>query len=263
MPNAATGGGNNLLLGAGRVYTSQWANNANPGEWIFMGDVEKFSCTLTANTLEKEGSTSSVRSIIASDTISLKAELAFTANEWTPDNIRKALLGTKSTWSQTSGTATDTALGNAKLGAGLKTGKRNIVVTAVKKGATTLVAATSWGGSGDYYVDTVAGIIFIFDTPTTAGLADGDALTWTGTYPTITAKTMISAMTGPITLGVMFVSDNTRGPNREVTVHKVTLTPEGAMDLISKEYGQLNFKATVQADDSQPAGQQYWVDRFM
>lgn len=263
MPNIA-GSGNNLLLGAGRVYTQRWANGSPTSEIVYAGDVEKLTLTTSVNTVEKEGSTTGVRGTLAQDVISVKTELAFTANEWTKDNRAKFALGTLATWSQTSGTATDTALGNVKLGAGLSTGKRKITVTAVKKGAATLVAATSWGGVGDYFVDSDAGIIFFFDTPATAGLADGDAVTWSGSYADIASKTMISAMgAGVQTFSIIFVAaaDQLRGPKQEVRIHKVSLTPDGAMDLISKDYSQLNFKAALLQDDSQPAGQQYYVIR--
>lgn len=261
----ASGSGSNLYLGKGRVYADRWVDGSASGNWRYLGDVEKLSLSVTTSTIEKESSTEGAASLIAQDIVSTKAECAFTMNEFVPDNIAMAIMGSKSTWSQTLGTATDQALGNAKLGCGLSTGKRNITVTGVKKGSTVLVAATNWGAAGDYYVDADAGIIFIFDTPATAGLADGDALTWSGSWPAVTSKSLVTAMTGAITLSVMYVSatDQVRGPRQEVKIHKMSLSPEGAQEMIGKEYGQLQGKGGILKDSSQPAGQEYWVQRFL
>lgn len=265
MPNS-TPSGNNLYVGAGKVYVDLWSNGAKSGYWRFLGNVESIEGTPSTTVIEKKSSMEGSRGILKQAVVGSDAEIAMKMSEWTPENVALALLGTVSTWSQSSSSPTDLALGNTKKGYAISTGKRKITVTNVKKGATTLVAATSMGGTGDYFVDSDAGLIYILSTTTTAGLADGDALTWSGTVPAITSQQMVTALSaGQITVSLLFVpaADQVSGPRKEVFIPQLTINPDGALALLSEDFGVVSVKGKALKDTTQAAGQEFWVERYL
>lgn len=267
MPNS-TPSGNNLYVGRGRVYVDLWANGAPSGNWRFLGNVEKVEGTFSVQTIEKKSSMDGASSLIKQAIVGSDAEISMTLSEFTKENVALGLIGTASTWTQSSGTATTQSIGNAKLGYAIDTGKKNITVTSVVKttGSVTLQAASSMGGVGDYYVDTSAGLIYIFDTPATAGLADGDALAWSGSWPAIASKAMVTALSaGMNTVSVKYVPSETQtsGPRRMVDVPQWIPNPDGMMALLTDEFGTINLKGKVLRDSSKPAGQEYWTERYL
>lgn len=264
----STPNGNNLYVGRGKVYVDLWVNGVASGNWRFLGNVEKVEGTYSVTTIEKKSSMDGSSGLLKQAIIGSEAEIAMTLSEWTKENIALAILGTASTWTQTSGTATAAALGALKKGYALDTGKKKIVVTAVTKtsGSVVLAAATSMGGVGDYFVDSDAGLIYIFDTTATAGLADADVLTWTGTYPSIASAAMVTALSaGQNTVSVKYVpaSDQVSGPRYLVDIPKWLPTPDGALALLTDEFGQLNLKGKVMKDTSQATGQEFWTMRSL
>jgi hypothetical protein len=164
------------------------------------------------------------------------------------------------------GTATDTVLGTTKKGYGLATGKNRITVTAVKKGATTLTNAGSATGTGDYWVESESGTIFILETTTTAGLVDTDALTWSGSYPAITGKPEVQGLTtGLISCSLKYVSaaNQARGDRYEILIPQVQISGDGALALITREYGTIALKGVAIEDPTQPAGARFWRQRVL
>ena len=266
MPNNASISSNNLYVGRGKVYVDRWANGAPSGYYRFLGNVEKIDGAFSVSTIEKKSSMDGASSLIAQAIVGSEAEISMTWSEFSAANLADALLGTKSTWTQSSGTATAAVLGSAKLGYAIPTGKRKITVTSVVKtsGSVTLVAASSLGGVGDYWVDTDAGLIYIFDTPSTAGLVDGDALTWNGSYPAITASDMVTALSnGDVTMSVLYVpaSDQVSGPRHEVRIPRWRPNADGNLSLISDEFGTITVKGKALKDSTQAAGQEFWTMR--
>lgn len=262
----STPNGNNLYVGRGKVYVDLWSAGAPSGNWRFLGNVERIEGTFSISTIEKKSSMDGSSSLLKQAVIGSEAEVSMTLSEWTKENIALALLGSVSTWTQSSGTATANALGNLKKGYALDTGKKKITVTNVVKtsGSVTLVAATSMGGTGDYFVDSDAGLIYIFDTTATAGLVDGDALTWSGSYPSIASAEMVTALSaGMNTVSVKYVpaSDQVSGPRNLVDIPQWIPNPDGTLALLTDEFGTLNLKGKVLKDVTKPVGQEFWVMR--
>lgn len=260
----STPSGNNLYVGAGKVYVDLWSGGAKSGNWRFLGNVESIEGTPSVSTISKKSSMDGSRATLKEAIVGSEADITLKLSEWTKENLSLALLGSVSTYTQNSGTATDTALGNTKKGYALSTGKYKITVTAVKKGATVLVAATSMGGTGDYFVDSDAGLIYIFDTTTTGGLVDGDALTWSGSYPSITSQDMVTGLSaGQITVSLKYVpaADQVSGPRYLVDIPQMTINPDGPLALLTEEFGVISLKGKVLKDTTQATGQEYWVMR--
>lgn len=256
----------NLRKGAGEVFIDLMVNGAFPGNWRHMGLVDQFDITMSADTEEVKNSMDGLGSTYREIQTGTKAALAVKFREFTPENIALALGGTVTTWSQSSSTATDLALGNLKKGYGLSTGTNQIVVTSVKKGATVLVNAGSATGTGDYWVHGESGTIFILETPSTGTLADGDALTWSGTIPAITGKPQINGLSGQqifARLKYVAAKNMASGKRSEVLVPMATVYGDSAVSLISDKVAEVTLKGSCLIDPSQAAGEQIYRERFL
>lgn len=243
---------NNLYLGAGEVWFNRFSSGAAT-QWRHLGNVTKFELTQSVETLEKKSAMSGARGLLKRVVTGTTSEIALTLDEFEPENVALSLLGTASAFSQTSGTATDTAItGTVKKGHWLDTGKLKIVVTALKKSpSTALVLGT------DYEVDSDSGMVRIL--PGSTAVADGDSLLWTGTYPSITSTQVQALANARIEGALRFRSaSDSVGPRYLVDVWNVSITPDGALALLGTEFGEIGLKATVQEDTSKTVGQRYF-----
>lgn len=243
---------NNLYLGAGEVWFNRFSSGAAT-QWRHLGNVTKFELTQSVETLEKKSAMSGARGLLKRVVTGTTSEIALTLDEFEPENVALSLLGTASAFSQTSGTATDTAItGTVKKGQWLDTGKLKIVVTALKKSpSTALVLGT------DYEVDSDSGMVRIL--PGSTAVADGDSLLWTGTYPSITSMQVQALANARIEGALRFRSaSDSVGPRYLVDVWSVSITPDGALALLGTEFGEIGLKATVQEDTSKTVGQRYF-----
>lgn len=242
----------NLYLGAGEIWFNRFDTSGNKTQWRHMGNVSKLELTQSAETLEKRSSMSGARGILKRVVTGTTSELGLTLDEFDPENLALALLGSVSAFSQSSGTATDTAItGTVKKGQWLDTGKLKITVTGVKK------AAGSALNASEYEVDSDSGMIKILSTATT--VADGDSITWSGSYPSITS-TQVQALANAVIEGALrfrSASDAT-GPRQMVDFWKVSIVPDGALALLTDQFGEIPIKGTVQEDTSKAVGQRYF-----
>jgi len=244
---------NNLYLGAGEVWFNRFSSGTTKTQWRHLGNVTKFELTQSVETLEKKSAMSGARGLLKRVVTGTTSEIALTLDEFDPENVALALLGTASAFSQTSGTATDTAItGTVKKGQWLDTGNLKITVTGVKKApSTTLVLGT------DYEVDSDSGMIRIL--PGSSTVADGDSLLWSGSYPSITSTQVQALANARIEGALRFRSaSDAVGPRYLVDVWSVSIAPDGALALLGTEFGEIGLKATVQEDTSKPVGQRYF-----
>lgn len=256
----------NLYLGAGIVLIDLWVSGAKTGNWRHLGNVSKLEATPSQETVEMLSDMDGARGVYDTAVISSKCEVSMDLREFTPESLAIALGGSVTTWTQSSGTATDTSLGAVKKGYGLATGKNRITVTAVKKSSTTLVDAGSATGTGDYWVDSESGTIFFLETTTTSGLVDTDAVTWSGSYPAITSKPEIHGLTsGLISCSIKYVSaaNQARGDRYEILIPQMQISGDGALALITRDYGTISLKGVAIEDTTQPAGARFWRQRVI
>jgi len=196
---------------------------------------------------------SGARGLLKRVVTSTTSEVALTLDEFDPENVALALLGSASAFSQSSGTATDSAIpGTVKKGQWLDTGKLKITVTGVKKSpSTALVLGT------DYEVDSDSGMIRIL--PGSSTVADGDSLLWSGSYAAITSTQIQALANSRIEGALRFRSaSDAVGPRYLVDFWKVSIAPDGALALLTTEFGEITLKAAVQEDTSKSIGERYF-----
>lgn len=243
----------NIYVGAGEVWFNRFDAAGAQTQWRHLGDVSKLELTVNADVIEKKSSMTGARGLMARVVTGVTGELAATLSEFDPENLALALLGTTAAFSQSSGTATDSAItGTVKKGYALDTGKRKITVTSVKKApATALVLGT------DYSVDSDSGLITIL--PGSSTVADGDSLLWSGSYPAITS-TQVNALANAVILGSLRFRSaaDAYGPRYLIDVWKVAITPDGALALLSDNFGEIGLKGAMLEDTSKTLGNRYF-----
>jgi hypothetical protein len=248
------------FIGSFHVFVDLWVNGVKTGNWRHVGVLKKLDISTTIESAKLENTTDGARATYAEETVKTEAAVAMEYSEFSPENLALGFGGSVTTWTQASGTATDAAItGTIKKGYGLATGKNRITVTAVKKGAATLVNANGPTGTGDYWVEAESGTIFILDTTTTAGLVDGDAITWSGSWPAITSKPQVNGLTaGLVTVSLKAVSaaNQRAGVRKEIFFPKLTVMGDGVISLINSEYASGNLKGTALFDSSQTSGEE-------
>ncbi|HOD32985.1 MAG TPA: hypothetical protein PKO12_05870, partial [Holophaga sp.] len=223
----ATPDSGNIYLGAGEVWFNRFDASGNATQWRHLGNVSRLEPAQSVETLEKRSAMSGARGLLKRVVTSTTSEVSMTLDEFDPENVALALLGTAAAFSQSSGTATDSAVtGTVKKGQWLETGKLKITVTAVKKsGGATLNA-------NEYEVDSDTGMIKILSTAST--VADGDSITWSGSYAAVTSTQVQALANSRIEGALRFRSaSDAVGPRYLVDFWKVAITPDGALALLT------------------------------
>ena len=245
----ATPDANNLYLGAGELWINRMTHGAL-GLWRHLGNVTRFELTPSVETLEKQSSMEGARGTLKEVVTKTTMEIGLTLDEFDPENLALALFGSVSAYSQTNGTVTDTSLGTAKKGYWLDTGKQKITVTAIKVGTTTYAEGT------DYSVDSESGMIYI--TPNST-IVDGSTVLWSGSYAAITSTQIQALADAKIECALRFRSaSDATGPRFLCDVWRASIQPDGALSMLTEQFGEITLRGKVLADTSKPVGERYY-----
>jgi hypothetical protein len=167
-------------------------------------------------------------------------------DEFTPANLALAMMGkvTQSAAQVATPVTGETLTTSAIKGGFYKTAKLGpITAVTVNQSGTPLVAGV------DYTVhNPEVGIIHIL--PTSATVTNGSTLTVSYTPTAYAAGLQVVAGGTDMVIegAVMFVPDPTTGPKLLLEVWDVSVTPEGALGLISEDFAQLSLTMAIQAD---------------
>jgi hypothetical protein len=227
--------GTQMLLGRGKWYFDR-------GDGLrFLGNADSAEITPSVNKVEKFGSTQAAASKVASVAINQTHMLAINLNEYDPENLALALMGSTAALTQTTSTVTAEALtASAKLGRIYQTAKRNISSVLVKKGATTGVLGTDFDVE-----DAKLGLVRIMPG---GAFADGDALTVDYSAGNVTATRVAAGTVGKIEGKLIFVGDPANGPAYDAEIWRANFTPNGAIAFITDNFGGMPLQAELLAD---------------
>ena len=259
MPStSATPNALNLSVGKGifRIDRYNDTTGLKTGQYLHMGLVSDGGFTPSRETIEIKNSMTGANALYDEANIGVGGVLTLNCREIDNNNLALAAQGAVAAFTQGSGTAVDMAVATAvKLGYAIYLGKKGITsITNVKKaGGATL--ATS-----EYSVDLVSGFITILAAATT--VVDGDSITWSGPYPAIASKIIHGLQTTNITVAVQFVSaSDAKGPKREINFHKMRVSADQLIALLSDTYTELQFSGKLLFDGTQAAGEEYYSIR--
>lgn len=263
MTEYLTPNSNNLDLGAGEVWFDRFDANGKVTGMRHLGNVDTFELTFAVDKKEKKNAMDGAKATYAEVNVGSSAEVSMVLSEYTKENLALAMLGTSGYFTQAADAAVvDRPVGpdvaaNVQLDTLLDLGCFNPTVTAVKQGVTTLAPDA-------YVVDAEAGTIKLLSSYTGVDAAvAGTLVTWSGSIPAIVAgdkKWKVQALATGIIKGRLrykSAANQVAGPRKVVDVWIVGLAPDGAMGLITEDFGTFTLKGKVYADTTKAVGEQY------
>lgn len=226
-----------IVLGAGRIYFElENSSGVLSGGERYLSETPGFGVSLSATSLEDW--TSDGKTAEKQLEITTKVDRAgkLTLKDALLDNMAIFVAGTVSTVTQVATPVVDEAVTGYKdrwiqLGRSLSnpTGVRNVSAVNISKAS---APSTPLSAVTDYELDAALGRF----RPLTAGtIIDGDALLIDYTPAAESRQRIASDQLGPRVGALHFIADNTAGPNKDVYIPKVQLTPTGDLEFKSRD----------------------------
>jgi len=244
--------GDNLLLGKGKVYFDRFSTGTTRTGERFLGNCSSFE--LSAPEDEKKEMYSSCEAtagLLKSVTIRRKMKLSIKGHEFTKENLALALMGDNSALSQGTASITNEAVTAIAQGCYYKLAYRNISAVTINPAA----GGDAYVVTTDYVVDAVSGRIYIVPG---GGIAAGTAIHVDYTYSADTSPTIRGGVSSLIEGFVRFIGAPTEGPTEEVEVWRASVTPQGALGLISDEYGEFTLEMEILSDTDNHSTEPYF-----
>lgn len=230
-----------IILGRGKIYFDRFDSNGNRTGEFFLGNCPTFEITPTPEEIKKFSSASAAADLLASDVIRTSLALHIVGDEFSKENLARALYGDTSTLAQTGSTVADEVVTVVALDRWYELDYRKIssVVVQDDTDTTTYVLGT------DYQLDTVTGRIYIIDG---GSIVATDVLHVDYTYATESLNT-VRGMTATSVKGFLrYIGDNARGPNYEIQIWRASVRADGAIGFISDEYASWSLTGDIESD---------------
>jgi hypothetical protein len=249
-PNA-----DNLLLGAGSCFFAPFRDD---GQVIFrhLGNCEALEETTTDDPLIKRESMTKARSIYKKTNRGRDVVLRVVADEFNAENMALFTMGDVAYTTQAATAVTDRVLatdvdtiGTGTLGEVL--GDKYFYVGALLIGTATMKLGAATLSAADWEVfSATMGIVKILSTSTHAVTAGDDLkVSFTPTAITGTDAPIVRGGTqSEIEGSFLYVADNASGPNGILRAWHGSITPDGALGLISDEYATMALNITLLSD---------------
>lgn len=232
--------GNKILLGRGKIYFDRYdSNDALTGEY-FLGNCPTFEITPTPEEIKKHSSATKSADLIASDVIRTSLAIHIVGDEFSKENLARALYGDTDTLAQTGSTVVDEDVAGVIQDRYYDLEFRDISSVVVKKdGGTPTYVVTD-----DYTVDADTGRIYI--------VAGGDITTGfdldvSYSYGTESLNTIRGMNQTSVKGLIRFVGDPARGPVYECIIWRASVRADGAIGFISDEYAQWSLTGDIES----------------
>lgn len=245
-------GGQNFVLGKGRVFFDRFANGiavsaATQGEGErYFGNSPEFNMSSSSENVDHFSSESGLKVKDDSVQLSVNRSGKITVDNMSDANLALWFLGTSATLAQTAQVGLTTLQAAAKRGtfvqlgatSSLPGGVRKVLNVVVKKGAgyvTTVAAA------GNYQVDSDLGRVYI--EATAPDINDEDIQI---TFDTaVSSRIQVVSGANSIYGAMRFISDVARGLHRDIYMPYVKLAPDGDYQLKGDSYQQVGFNFEI------------------
>jgi hypothetical protein len=244
----------NVMLGRGMLYLDNFDANGNRTGQQAIGNVTTFDTENKVEIKEKYESMDPASSLYARAVTRQTVMLKITGDEFTLDNLARALLGKVQAVTGAGATVTAeplTPVGGSVLGRYYDMQNRNITtLTDVKQASTSLVLGT------DYTADLVRGRIYLM--PTSVTITPGLQLTTDYVYAAYTYQSVNIASAGTVEAYVRFLGNPVKGPTYEAEFWHCSFTPTGQLGFIADDFGNWTLEGEIIADPinhaSEPIG---------
>lgn len=234
----------NVMVGRGHLYLDNFDASGNRTGQQDVGNCTTFDTENKVEVKEKYESMDPASSLYARAVVRQTVVLKITGDEYTLDNLARALLGSIQTITAAGATIAAeplTPVGGAVLGRYYDMQNRNITtLTDVKQASTSLVLGT------DYTADLARGRIYLL--PTSVTITPGSQLTTDYIFGTYTYKSMAVATQGTVEAYVRYLGNPVKGPTLEAEYWHVSFTPTGQLGFIADDFGNWTLEGQVIAD---------------
>lgn len=246
----------NLLLGAGSVYFER--EDVDQG-LVHLGNCTQFRLEFEDETREVINRMTQSMGTYRKVTSKRTGRLSIIGQEFNPSNHALVSMGSESALSQGASTVTGEILATAAQmieGAYYQTAYRQISSVVLTQGTTTLVEGT------DYEItDAELGLIHII--PGGANLTAATQIDADYSYAADTSTVVRGGDTGNIYGKIVFTGDPAAGPAYDIQVWRVSIEPEGGLDLIGDDFLEWTLNCEILDDSANHPNEPYYlaVDR--
>lgn len=234
----------NLLLGKGQLFFDRFdANGVSTGR-VHMGNIDTFEITTSDDNVEKYSAMSAGAPLYKRVNRKRTVTCRVTGDEFNADNLALMIMGSKSVLAQAATPVVDEALAPATVpGAYYKTAKLGpISAVTMEFGGVAGVLNTDYA-----IINADVGLVRVL--PGTA-LTGAVTISYTPTAYTDEVTVVSGGDSGIVQGSLLFIGDPSAGPKVMVEVWSVSVTPDGALGLISEDFAQLSLNMAVQADEA-------------
>jgi hypothetical protein len=232
--------GAEVMLGRGKVYIDRLTSSfARTGE-VFVGNVSALEITPSPEEIKKFSSATAAAPQTCSDVIRQSLALRIVGDEFSKENLARALYGDTSTISQTGSSVTAEPVLTVQQDRYYPLDYRVISAVVVKDSVPTTYTVTD-----DYIVDAVEGRIYIVPG---GAIADDTNLLIDYTYGTIALNTVRGMNQTSIRCFIRFVGDPARGATQTLEIWRASVRADGPIGLIGDDYMEWTLTGDVESD---------------
>lgn len=239
----------NCTFGRGSVFVSPFVSGAYTGQLIHLGNCDTFSIGLSPEKVSLTDFTTETSAPYKEVVKKTEIPIKISGFEFSSFNSRLMFMGTETTYTQTAGTITGETIAASTLtglkGSYFRTTNKQISSPTLIQGTATLVSGT------DYEIQNAAGGM-VRIKPTSSTVADGTALLLTYVHAALSGTSARTRVHGAVLTSlngrIVFIPDNTTGPDTEVVVWNASLTPDGEVPFIADDFMKWNLAGSVQSD---------------
>lgn len=236
---------------AGAIHIDELNSSGQRTGYNFRGDARDFTLSPSEEESEFFSSVTADRGLIARATFKRKIAVGFMLDEVNQANLADFLLGTR--WDYTQVATAVVAEAIASSAPGIMKGNSYQVAKApvnttpavvVKAGATTYVVNT------DYIFDYDSGMLYIVPTGAIAAAATNLTIDYTPIAVTGGApqrRVAIGNAPTPV-VAMRFTPDPSSGPLQDYEIWRVSLSPDGDINVIADDWAGMKFKGLILAD---------------
>lgn len=238
--------GTKVKLGKGSLLLDTLTNAGAHTGFDFMGNATALSLSSEVTKAQLFSSTQQSAPLIAEAVTRIAYTIAVTLSEYTLNNLRKFLLGEANAKSQAVATNTTVNFTGAQVVPGryLDTGSRQITNVSVTRDGTDILVADT-----DYIVYSEHGLVKLVDG---GAVVEGDDIAIEFDRPALTIdQVRIAKVSSPV-CHLLYLADDANqdadGARDRLEIWRVSVAPEGELNVISDEYGSFQLTMGVLSD---------------
>jgi len=228
-------------IGKGRVWIDVLdADGARTGE-RYLGNTPSFELTPTSEKLDHFSAATAEAELDSSIVTRSQTSIRIVADEFSKENLAIAFMGDNSSLTQTADSVEAEAISGVVQDRWYELAYRqvsNVVVTGPS-------GTPTYDLTDDYLVDAETGRIYIVAG---GGITDDSDLEVDYDYDDLALQTTRAITNTTLRAFIRFISDPAEGRKREFQIWKATLRADGAIGLITEEWGQISLLGEVESD---------------